>query len=62
MTHAPEPEKTDVGLAAIGLALPSLALPVEELARLRGEDPAKYTLGLGCLEMALCPPETGVVD
>ncbi|MEM7048022.1 MAG: hydroxymethylglutaryl-CoA synthase [Acidobacteriota bacterium] len=50
------------GIAAIGLCLPPLALPVEELARLRNVDPNKYTLGLGCREMALCPTDYGVVD
>ncbi len=50
------------GIASIGLQLPPLALAVEELANLRGEDPAKYTIGLGCREMALCPPDYGVVD
>ena len=34
-------------------------LPV---TKLRGEDPAKYTVGLGCREMSLCPPGYGVVD
>lgn len=51
-----------VGIASLGLSLPSLALPVGELARLRGVDPAKYTLGLGCGEMALCPPGVGAVE
>jgi hydroxymethylglutaryl-CoA synthase len=35
---------------------------VEELATLRGEDPRKYTHGLGCREMSLCPPDYGVVE
>ncbi len=50
------------GIAAFGLQLPSLALDVKELARLRAQDPAKYTLGLGCREMALCAPGETVVD
>jgi hydroxymethylglutaryl-CoA synthase len=50
------------GIASIGLHLPPLSLPVAELARLRGEDPAKYTVGLGCQDMALCPPDYGVVE
>ena len=50
------------GIASIGLHLPSLALPVEELAKLRGQDPKKYTIGLGCREMALCPPEVGAAE
>ena len=50
------------GIAAIGLSFPSLAMPVEELAALRGQDPKKFTLGLGCREMALCGRDEGVVD
>jgi hydroxymethylglutaryl-CoA synthase len=50
------------GIAALGLSFPSLALPVEELAALRGQEPAKYTQGLGCREMALCARGEGVVD
>lgn len=50
------------GIASIGLHLPPLAMTVEELAKLRGVDPAKYRIGLGCSEMALCPPEYTVVD
>lgn len=61
MNHPTTPTPT-VGIASLGLSLPSLALPVTELASLRGVDPAKYTLGLGCDEMALCPPEEGAVD
>ncbi|MEM8933651.1 MAG: hydroxymethylglutaryl-CoA synthase, partial [Acidobacteriota bacterium] len=61
MTPSPTSE-TPVGIAAVGLALPSLALDVTELAALRGVDPAKYTLGLGCGSMALCDAEEGVVD
>ncbi len=51
-----------VGLASIGINLPPLALPVEELAKLRGQDPKKYTLGLGCREMALCPEGFGAAE
>ncbi len=51
-----------VGIAAIGISLPPLAMKMAELARLRGVDPEKLTLGLGCGEMALCPPGFGVVD
>ena len=56
---APTPS---AGIAAVGLSFPPLALPVEELAGLRGQDPKKYTLGLGCKEMALCPEDYGVVE
>ncbi len=52
----------ETGIASIGLHFPPLALKVEELAALRGEDPQKYTVGLGCSEIALCPPEVSVID
>ncbi len=50
------------GIASIGLHLPPLAMRVEDLAQLRGEDPKKYLVGLGCSEFSLCPPEYTVVD
>jgi len=50
------------GIASIGLNLPPLAMSVEELAPLRGQDPMKYTHGLGCSAMSLCTPEYGVVE
>lgn len=50
------------GIAAIGISLPPLAMKMAELAKLRGVEPEKLTLGLGCGEMALCPPGFGVVD
>jgi len=59
-TH-PTPTGLPTGIASIGIHFPPLALPVDELARLRGVDPDKYTIGLGCAEMALCPEESGVV-
>lgn len=59
---APEAATADIGIASIGLQFPPLAMPVEELARLRGQDPAKYKIGLGCEAMALCDGEFGVVD
>ena len=61
MTGKGEKERA-VGIASIGLHFPPLAMRVEELAALRGEDPNKYTVGLGCAEMALCPPGFGVVE
>ncbi len=61
-SHSQNHSEKRCGIASIGLQLPPLALPVEELAALRGVDPAKYTVGLGCREMALCPPNYGVVD
>lgn len=50
------------GIASFGLHFPSLALPVEELAALRKQDPDKYRIGLGCEAISLCSPETGVVE
>lgn len=50
------------GIASIGVHLPPLALSVEELAALRGVDPNKYRLGLGCSTIALCPEGYGVVE
>lgn len=43
------------GIASIGLQLPSLYMPVTQLAELRNVDPNKYTKGLGCMDIALCP-------
>jgi hydroxymethylglutaryl-CoA synthase len=37
-------------------------MAVEELASLRGQEPEKYRVGLGCTEMSLCPPGFGVVE
>lgn len=54
--------KVETGIASIGLHLPPLAMPVEELASLRGVDPNKYLIGLGCSEIALCPPDFDIVD
>ena len=53
---------SSTGIASIGVQLPPLAMDVRELAALRGADPDKYTLGLGCDQMALCPEGYGVVD
>jgi len=50
------------GIASIGLHFPSLAMQVEELAELRGQDPAKYKVGLGCDSMSICPPGVSVVE
>ena len=58
----PTPANQPVGIASLGLAFPSLVLPLEELAELRGAEAAKYTIGLGCQEMAICAPGEGVVE
>ncbi len=44
------------GIASIGLQLPPLFMPVTELAELRRVDPDKFTKGLDCRDIALCPP------
>lgn len=49
------------GIASIGIKIPSRALDVRELAELRGVDPNKYTLGLGCDQMALLGEGENVV-
>ncbi|MEM9194339.1 MAG: hydroxymethylglutaryl-CoA synthase [Myxococcota bacterium] len=49
------------GIESIGLKLPSLSLDVRELAPARGVDPNKYTVGLGCNEIALCGPDESAV-
>lgn len=50
------------GIASIGIKLPSLSVSVTELATLRGVDPSKYTVGLGCDQIALCSADEGVVE
>lgn len=50
------------GIAAIGLAFPNTALDMGTLGALRGVDPDKFRIGLGCREMALCEEGTDVVD
>ncbi len=50
------------GISSLGLAVPDLAIALPELAVLRGIAPDKCTIGLGCHEMALCGPDTTVVD
>ena len=47
--------ETRAGIASIGLQLPPLFMPVTQLAELRSVDPNKYTKGLGCTDIALCP-------
>jgi hydroxymethylglutaryl-CoA synthase len=64
-TTAPASNPSDfsrAGISAFGVKLPALALPLAELARLRGVDPEKYRAGLGCETMALCAPGQGVVE
>ncbi len=45
-----------IGIEALGLAVPRRYVDIEDLARARGVDPAKYTHGLGAREMAVADP------
>lgn len=45
-----------VGVEALAIAVPRRYVDIEELARARGVDPAKYTQGLGAREMAVADP------
>lgn len=49
-------------IAAIGVALPRLALPLDELARHLQTDPAKYAVGLGSITQALCDHDESPVS
>jgi hydroxymethylglutaryl-CoA synthase len=60
MSESTEP--SPAGIASIGVQLPPLAMEIGELASLRGQEPEKYTVGLGCEAMALCPAGYDVVD
>ena len=51
-----------IGIASIGLSIPSLAISMNELAKLRGANVNKYTVGLGCKAMSLCPKDVGVIN
>ena len=48
--------KTSVGIEALDVALPRRTLHLEDLARARGVEPAKYIAGLGVREMAVTDP------
>lgn len=48
--------KKHVGIEALAIAVPRRYVDIEELARARGVDPAKYTQGLGAKEMAVADP------
>src|SRR4051794_67892 len=48
--------KHRIGIHAFGLAIPRRYIAIEDLARARGIDPAKYTQGLGAREMAVAEP------
>lgn len=53
--------KQEFGISAIGMAIPQYALPLTELAKIRGVDPTQYTHNLGCEMMALCGPKENVI-
>ncbi len=48
--------KTKVGIEAMAIAVPRRYVNLEDLARARGVDPAKYTAGLGGREMMVADP------
>jgi hydroxymethylglutaryl-CoA synthase len=48
--------KSQVGIEAIAVAVPRRYIDLADLAQARGVDPAKYTQGLGGLEMAVAEP------
>lgn len=48
--------KLHVGIEALAVAVPHRYVDLEDLARARGIDPAKYTQGLGAREMAVAEP------
>ncbi|RKH33784.1 hydroxymethylglutaryl-CoA synthase family protein [Corallococcus praedator] len=45
-----------VGIEALAVAVPRRYVDIEDLARARGVDPAKFTAGLGAKEMAINDP------
>lgn len=53
---------TRVGITALALATPRRYIDIEDLARARGVDPAKYTQGLGAREMAVADPGEDTVS
>jgi hydroxymethylglutaryl-CoA synthase len=48
--------KIRVGIDALAVAVPRRYIDIEDLARARGVDPAKFTQGLGAREMAVADP------
>jgi hydroxymethylglutaryl-CoA synthase len=54
--------KIRVGIDAMGVAVPRRYIDIEDLARARGIDPAKYTQGLGAREMAVAEPGEDTVS
>jgi hydroxymethylglutaryl-CoA synthase len=61
----PTPEEAAVqliGIDALAIALPRRFVDIEDLARARGVDPAKYTVGLGAREMCVADPGEDTVS
>jgi hydroxymethylglutaryl-CoA synthase len=54
--------KIRVGIDAMAVAVPRRYIDIEDLARARGIDPAKYTHGLGAREMAVAEPGEDTVS
>lgn len=48
--------ETSVGIEALAIAVPRRYLDLEDLARARGVEPEKFTIGLGCRRMAVAEP------
>lgn len=61
MQSSPQLHGQEIGISAIGIAIPSYALPLTEFAKLRGVKAEQYTNSLGCQVMALCNAEENVV-
>ncbi len=58
MTHADKPQ---VGLDALGIAVPSLTLELTKLAAARGVEPGKFLDGLGVTRMSIPPLDEDTV-
>ena len=56
------PRPDAVGIDAIGVAIPRRFISLADLADARGVEPAKYTPGLGALEMAVAEPAEDTVS
>jgi hydroxymethylglutaryl-CoA synthase len=54
--------KIRVGIDAMAVAVPRRYIDIEDLARARGVEPAKYTQGLGAREMAVAEPGEDTVS
>jgi hydroxymethylglutaryl-CoA synthase len=54
--------KIRAGIEALAIAVPRRFVDLEDLARARGVDPAKWTVGLGAREMAVAEPGEDTVS